>query len=44
MAALTSNEPADQPGFEDGDTTVVAAITFYGYFGSVDGTDASSPG
>ena len=33
MAALTPNEPAFQPGFEDADTAVSAAVCLYGYYG-----------
>ena len=33
MAALTPDEPAFQPGFEDADTTVTAAVCLYGYYG-----------
>jgi acetyl esterase/lipase len=33
LAALTPNEAALQPGFEDVDTTVAAAVCLYGYFG-----------
>ncbi len=33
MAALTPNDPAFQPGFEDADTTVSAAVCLYGYYG-----------
>ncbi|MBX3286242.1 MAG: alpha/beta hydrolase [Actinobacteria bacterium] len=32
LAALTANEPAFQPGFEDADTSVVAAVPFYGVY------------
>jgi acetyl esterase/lipase len=32
LAALTPNEPAYQPGFEDADTTVQAAVPFYGVY------------
>ena len=35
-AALTANDPTFQPGFEDADTTVAAAIALYGYYGPVD--------
>jgi acetyl esterase/lipase len=44
MAALTADDPAFQPGFEDADTSVSAAVCLYGYYGSVysDGP-ASSP-
>jgi acetyl esterase/lipase len=37
MAALTPNEPAFQPGFEEADTSVTAAITLGGYYGPLDG-------
>ena len=33
MCALTANDPRFQPGFEDADTTVGAAIGLYGYYG-----------
>ena len=36
MAALTPNDPAFQPGFEAADTSVSAAISLYGYYGSLD--------
>lgn len=32
LAALSANEPAFQPGFEDVDTTVQAAVPFYGVY------------
>jgi acetyl esterase/lipase len=32
MAALTANDPALQPGFEDADTSVQACIPFYGVY------------
>lgn len=32
LAALTANEPAFQPGFEEADTSVVAAVPFYGVY------------
>lgn len=32
MAALTSNDPAFQPGFADADTSVVAAVPLYGRY------------
>jgi acetyl esterase/lipase len=35
-AALTANDPVFQPGFEDADTSVAAAVGLYGYYGSVD--------
>ena len=37
MAALTPNDPAFQPGFEEADTSVTAAITLGGYYGPLDG-------
>ena len=33
LAALTSNDPRYQPGFEHADTSVNAAICLYGYYG-----------
>jgi acetyl esterase/lipase len=33
--ALTPNDPTLQPGFEGADTSVVGAITLYGYYGPV---------
>jgi acetyl esterase/lipase len=35
-ASLTPNDPTFQPGFEDADTSVAAAISLYGYYGAVD--------
>ncbi|MFV0495472.1 alpha/beta hydrolase fold domain-containing protein [Mycobacterium sp.] len=32
LAALTQNDPRFQPGFEEGDTSVVAAVPFYGRY------------
>ena len=32
LAALTANDPAYQPGFEDADTSVAAAVPFYGIY------------
>ncbi len=32
LAALSANEPSWQPGFEDADTSVVAAVPFYGVY------------
>jgi acetyl esterase/lipase len=45
MAALTPNDPAFQPGFEEADTSVTAAITLGGYYGPLDsdGRLPSSP-
>jgi acetyl esterase/lipase len=34
MAALTANDPALQPGFEEVDTSVAAVVSLYGYYGS----------
>jgi acetyl esterase/lipase len=36
MMALTANDPAYQPGFEDADTSVQAAVPFYGVFDMTD--------
>jgi acetyl esterase/lipase len=33
LAALTPGDPAYQPGFEDADTSVSAAVCLYGYYG-----------
>jgi acetyl esterase/lipase len=33
LAALTPNDPVFQPGFEEADTSVTAAIGLYGYYG-----------
>ncbi len=32
LAALTANDPSLQPGFEDADTSVMAAVPFYGVY------------
>lgn len=43
-AALTANDPTFQPGFEDSDTSVSAAIGLYGYYGRIEsGPQPSSP-
>lgn len=42
LAALTQNDPAFQPGFEDADTSVTAAICLNAYFGPYEGQDAST--
>ena len=34
MCALTPSNPLFQPGFEDADTSITAAIGLYGYYGS----------
>ncbi|MCX2930640.1 alpha/beta hydrolase [Mycobacterium sp. CVI_P3] len=36
LAALTPNEPVFQPGFEDVDTAVAAAVPFYGVYDLLD--------
>jgi acetyl esterase/lipase len=36
LAALTSNDPSLQPGFEDADTSVMAAVPFYGLYDLTD--------
>ena len=36
LAALTANEPMFQPGFEEADTSVVAAVPFYGVYDFTD--------
>jgi acetyl esterase/lipase len=41
-AVLTANDPRFQPGFEDADTRVAAAVCLYGYYGPAGGP-ASSP-
>ncbi|MFG3256941.1 alpha/beta hydrolase [Streptomyces sp. NPDC048172] len=44
LAALTPGDPAYQPGFEDADTSVTAAIALNGYLGPYfDGDPATSP-
>jgi acetyl esterase/lipase len=42
LAALTPDDPALQPGFERADTSVSAAISLYGYYGSL-GTKEQPP-
>ena len=42
LAALTPNDPAFQPGFEDADTSVTAAIGLNGWYGSYYGQGATS--
>ena len=41
MLALTPGDPQLQPGFEDADTSVAAAIGFYGYYGRAAGPGSS---
>ena len=36
LAALTANDPSLQPGFEDADTSVMAAVPFYGLYDLLD--------
>ena len=36
LAALTPNDPQLQPGFEDADTSVMAAVPFYGLYDLLD--------
>ena len=43
LAALTPNDPQFQPGFEDADTRVQAAVPFYGYFDFTRVDDAAHP-
>ncbi|WP_281497140.1 alpha/beta hydrolase [Ornithinimicrobium sp. F0845] len=45
MVALTPDEPAFQPGFEDEDTSVAGAVCLYGFLGERDPSSAlpSSP-
>lgn len=38
LAALTANDPSLQPGFEDADTTVQAAVPYYGAYDLTDPT------
>jgi acetyl esterase/lipase len=39
MAALTANDPRFQPGFETVDTSVVAGVGLYGYYGPLGGNE-----
>jgi acetyl esterase/lipase len=39
MAALTANDPMFQPGFEADDTTIIAGIGLYGYYGLLGGDE-----
>ncbi|KUI29215.1 hypothetical protein AU194_20255 [Mycobacterium sp. GA-2829] len=43
LAALTPNEPVFQPGFEDADTSVTAAVPFYGVYDLLDRSDKAPP-
>ena len=42
LAALTPNDPAFQPGFEEADTSVTATIGLNGWYGGYYGQDATS--
>ncbi|HEX5945233.1 MAG TPA: alpha/beta hydrolase [Acidimicrobiales bacterium] len=44
LAALTPGEPAYQPGFEDADTRVAAAVPFYGVYDFTDRHGGANPG
>jgi len=43
IVALTANDPAFQPGFEDAETSVSACVGLYGYYGRVDIGKTSLP-
>ncbi len=43
LAALTANEAEFQPGFEDADTTVQAAVPFYGVYDLLDWDGRGGP-
>jgi len=43
VAALTPGDPRFQPGFEEADTSVCAAIALYGYYGWGDGAPDAVP-
>jgi acetyl esterase/lipase len=43
LAALTPDEPAFQPGFEEADTSVAAAVPFYGVYDFVDRDGVANP-
>ncbi len=43
LAALTANDPAFQPGFEDADTHVQAAVPFYGVYDFTRTDDSLNP-
>lgn len=42
-AALTAGEARFQPGFEQADTSVMGAVTLYGYLGALSSDSASDP-
>ena len=43
LAALTPSEPVFQPGFEEADTSVAAAVPFYGVYDLLDRTGEAPP-
>lgn len=43
FVALTENKPALQPGFEDADTSVCAAVPFYGIYDMLDSNLIQTP-
>jgi len=43
MMALTANDPTYQPGFEDADTSVQAAVPFYGVYDFTDRDETFAP-
>lgn len=43
LCALTPNDPVFQPGFESADTSVTAAICFYGFYGHYFGAPPDEP-
>lgn len=43
LAALSANDPRFQPGFEDADTTVQAAVPVYGQYDNTNRSGASNP-
>jgi acetyl esterase/lipase len=43
LAALTPNDPAFQPGFEEADTTVQGAVPFYGVYDWINRDGTGSP-
>ncbi len=43
MCALTADDPMFQPGFEEADTSVSAAVGLYGYYGPAPHPNAVAP-
>ncbi|MCB1257373.1 MAG: alpha/beta hydrolase [Microthrixaceae bacterium] len=43
LVALTQNDPAFQPGFEDADTSIQAAVPFYGVYDFTDRLGLNGP-